>query len=124
MPRQHRKQRRVPQTKPQPHTQRQPQPQPHKQQQSKMQQGSTFGEAVKSGIGMGVGIEAVRGAIGMFSGNNRQQENTNNQDVFENCKLHHDEFSKCLQKKSEMCYDYYQKLSDCMLSNQNNNINN
>jgi len=120
MPRQHRKQRRVPQTQPTTQPQKQPQPQP----QPQMQQGSTFGEAVKSGIGMGVGIEAVRGAIGIFSGNNRQQDNTNNQDVFEKCKLHHDEFSKCLQKNPEMCYDYYQKLSECMLSYQNNIINN
>jgi hypothetical protein len=122
MPRQHRKQRRVPQT--QPTTPKQSHRDPQAQQQPQMQQGSTFGEAVKSGIGMGVGIEAVRGAIGMLSGNNRQQDNINNQDVFEKCKLHHDEFSKCLQKNPEMCYDYYQKLSDCMLSHQNNNINN
>jgi len=118
MPRQHRKQRKVPQSQPTTQPQKQPQTQPQ------MQQGSTFGQAVKSGIGMGVGIEAVRGAIGMFNGNNRQQDNTNNQDVFEKCKLHHDEFSKCLQKNPEMCYDYYQKLSECMLSYQNNIINN
>lgn len=94
----------VPQTKqPQP-TQPQSQPQP--------MHGSSFGDAVKGGIGMGLGIEAVRGAIGAFSNSNTEPQPQNQ---YHPC----DDLKKLLIKcdDSKNCEVYLKAYQSCMQEN-------
>ena len=97
--------------------QRQPQPQPQPQPQANP---GSFGEAVKSGIGIGVGIEAVKGAMGMF--NKNKNDDNNNFNSFPECKIEHQEFQKCLSKNPDYCFEYYKKLTNCMIYKTDLNI--
>ena len=98
----------VPQTKqPQP-TQPQSHPQP--------MPGSSFGDAVKGGIGMGLGIEAVRGAIGAFSNSNTEpQTQYQPQNQYHPC----DDLKKLLIKcdDSKNCEVYLKAYQSCMQEN-------
>lgn len=91
--------------------QRQPQPQANP---------GSFGEAVKSGIGIGVGIEAVKGAMGMF--NKNKNDDNNNSNSFPECKIEHQEFQNCLSKNPDYCFEYYKKLTNCMIYKTDLNI--
>ena len=75
---------------------------------------------MKSGIGMGVSIEAVRGAVGMMRGNVSQNETDSV--PFPECKIEHQEFQKCLSKNPDYCFEYYKKLTNCMIYKTDLNI--
>ena len=95
----------MPQTKqPQQRQSTQPQPMP----------GSSFGDAVKGGIGMGLGIEAVRGAIGAFS-NSESQPQSQPQPQYHPC----DDLKKLLIKcdDSKNCEVYLKAYQSCMQEN-------
>lgn len=80
----------------------------------------SFGEAVKSGIGIGVGIEAVKGAMGMF--NKNKNDDNNNYNSFPECKIEQQEFQNCLSKNPDYCFEYYKKLTNCMIYKTDLNI--
>ena len=92
-----------------------PQPkQQHQPTQPQSMPSSSFGEAVKGGIGMGLGIEAVRGAIGAFSNSNTQsQHKPENQ--YQPC----DDLKKLLINcdDSKNCEVYLKAYQSCMQEN-------
>lgn len=94
----------VPQTK---------QPQPT---QPQSMSGSSFGDAVKGGIGMGLGIEAVRGAIGAFS-NSEPQTQPQSQPQPQNHPC--DDLKKLLIKcdDSKICEVYLKAYQSCIQEN-------
>ena len=55
-------------------------------------QGSTFGDAIKSGVGLGIGMEAVRGVTGMMKSSPSQVTNENP------CIQPHNELLQCLNE--------------------------
>jgi len=99
----------MPQTKqPQQRQSTQPQPMP----------GSSFGDAVKGGIGMGLGIEAVRGAIGAFSNNNSEpqpQSQSQHQSQNHPCDDLKNLLIKCDDSKN--CEVYLKAYQSCMHEN-------
>jgi hypothetical protein len=98
----------VPQTK----QSQQPQPQSHPQPMP----GSSFGDAVKGGIGMGLGIEAVRGAIGAFSNREPQsQSQPQNQTQYHPCDDLKNLLIKCDDSKN--CDVYLKAYQSCMQEN-------
>ena len=92
----------------------QPTPQPYQPQQS------TFGDAVKSGIGLGIGMEAVRGVTGaVFGGSNNQTVNNIPASASANvtepkCKLQHDELMLCLKNNNFDCKYLFTQYNTCL----------
>ena len=74
--------------------------------------GNTFGDAVKSGIGMGVGIEAVRSVAGMMRSSDDTQKETSAS--HHPCVQTHNELMKCLNEKSFDCYDLLNNYNLCL----------
>ena len=101
-----------------PQTKQPQQPQPNQQQPQPNQQqpmpGSSFGDAVKGGIGMGLGIEAVRGAIGAFS-NREPQSQTQPQTQYHPCDDLKNLLIKCDDSKN--CDVYLKAYQSCMQEN-------
>ena len=73
---------------------------------------------------MGLGIEAVRGVIGMMSGSKytNELEKEANNPPFPECKIEHQNFHNCLKENPELCYDFYNKLSECIQYKSNINM--
>lgn len=99
--------------------QRQPQP----------QQTSSFGEAVKSGIGLGIGMEAVRGVVGALSGSTgHQQQHEEHQQqhtftgIHENdntksiCDTYHSDLLTCLKDNKINCETLFLQYKDCLMN--------
>ena len=90
------------------------QPQQRQSTQPQSMPGSSFGDAVKGGIGMGLGIEAVRGAIGAFSNSNTEPQ-SQPQPQYHPC----DDLKKLLIKcdDSKNCEVYLKAYQSCMQEN-------
>ena len=85
--------------------------------------GGTIGESIKSGFGLGLGLEGARavigGAIGMVSGGNKQTNETtavitNKQP--EACNIEKKMLEKCLDNNNSetfSCREFIDLLSDC-----------
>lgn len=89
------------------------------------QTGSSFGEAVKSGIGLGVGMEAVRTVTGMMGSNSAPQQHNPSQNQNQNlnqnpCLQSHDELMKCLNEQHFNCYDLLNSYNACLKTHQQN----
>ena len=98
-------------------TRGQPQPQP--------QQTSSFGEAVKSGIGLGIGMEAVRGVAGALSGSSYQQQHQEpqhqeftgiNDNTKSICDTYHSDLLKCLKNDKINCETLFLQYKDCLMN--------
>lgn len=99
----------------------QPQGQPHPQQTS------SLGEAVKSGIGLGIGMEAVRGVVGALSGTTGQQQqhqehqqqqtftgiNDNSKSI---CETYHSDLLTCLKDDKINCETLFLQYKDCLMN--------
>jgi len=83
------------------------------------QTGSSFGEAVKSGIGLGVGMEAVRTVSGMMGSNSTPQQHNQSQNQ-NPCLQTHDELMKCLNEQHFNCYDLLNSYNACLKTHQQN----
>ena len=104
------KKQQVPQTVPKQTSQ----PVPQQASQPVPQQASTLGDAIKSGVGMGLGIEAVRGAIGMFKNNEQPVEVNKNINV---CEKFNEELVNCMNKTPDNCKDIFNALQLCNIMN-------
>ena len=71
-------------------------------------QGSTFGEAIKSGVGLGIGMEAVRGVTGMIKSSPSEVTNENP------CVHPHNELMKCLNEKYFDCTEFLNSYNACL----------
>ena len=71
------------------------------------QQGSTFGDAVKSGIGLGVGMEAVRAVTGSLT--NKEPLPSHNP-----CVSKHDELITCLTNQQFDCQGILLDYKECL----------
>lgn len=71
-------------------------------------QGSTFGDAIKSGVGLGIGMEAVRGVTGMMKSSPSQVTNENP------CIQPHNELLQCLNEKHFDCTEFLNSYNACL----------
>ena len=97
----------VPQAQSVPQSQSVPQAQPVQQ--------STMGDAIKSGVGMGLGIEAVRGAMGMFKGDssNSVQNTPIDKDTEKMCESFEKVLINCMNATPSECTDVFNAFQLC-----------
>lgn len=86
------------------------------------QQSSTFGDAVKGGVGMGLGIEAVRAGIGAVTGGvatpNQAEQTFEQPQIQEVCKYQKDALLACATSNSFDCTEFMQAYRNCINTHQ------
>ena len=59
--------------------------------------------------------EAFKKAIGGMARSNRSDNATSENIPYRECKIEHQDFQKCLKENPNLCYDFYCKLTECIL---------
>ena len=59
--------------------------------------------------------EALKKAIGGMARSNRSDNATTENIPYRECKIEHQDFQKCLKENPNLCYDFYCKLTECIL---------